>query len=89
MNKTNEYDKIKLDLDESDHSDNEINSNSKNNSNLDSRFYKEQYEGVEGHMLLQLQKGFKGDKRFKIDDRFTGDFDSKVSFLENGSIYCL
>ncbi|CAI2365859.1 unnamed protein product [Moneuplotes crassus] len=42
---------------------------------IDSRFHKTQLEGVEGQVLLQMQKNFKGDNRFKLDDRFAGDID--------------
>jgi len=51
---------------------------------INSRFNKQQLEGVGGHMLLQMQKAYKGDNRFKLDDRFTGDVNlSKNKLSEN------
>ena len=36
-------------------------------------FDKSQYEGKKGHLLLQLQKSFKGDERFQL--QASKDFD--------------
>ena len=33
-------------------------------ANYDSVFEKQRYEGTKGHLLLQLQKSYKGDERF-------------------------
>ena len=33
-------------------------------------FEKAQYDGLEGHMRLQLQKSYGGDKRFKLTEEF-------------------
>ena len=68
---TSGYKKVKLDLGDSDN---------ENEAKLgkNDKFHQEKYEGVEGHMLLQMQKGYRGDNRFKIDDRFIGDYESKV-----------
>jgi len=35
------------------------------------------YEGSKGHLLLQLQKSYRGDERFKMDNRFSNDIESK------------
>ena len=41
-------------------------------ANYDSVFEKQRYEGTKGHLLLQLQKSYKGDERFQLKD---DDFD--------------
>ena len=41
-------------------------------------FDKSQYEGKKGHLLLQLQKSFKGDERFQL----TTSADFNISFKD-------
>lgn len=67
--------KKQLDLSDS---ESDLDNEQSKKDNKAPEFYKEHYEGLEGHMLLQIQKGFKGDQRFKIDKRFAGDYDSKA-----------
>lgn len=43
------------------------------NSDYSDAFDKEQYEGRKGHLLLQLQKSYKGDDRFQLG--VSRDFD--------------
>ena len=40
-------------------------------------FEKTQYEGKKGHLLLQLQKTYKGDDRFKLAEDSGFDIDLK------------
>ena len=48
-------------------------------------FEKTQYEGKQGHLLLQLQKTYKGDDRFKLDkDNF--DIDMKEAVAHRKSL---
>jgi hypothetical protein len=35
-----------------------------------SAFEKQHYEGEKGHLLMQLQKSYKGDKRFTLSNEF-------------------
>ena len=37
---------------------------------------KKVFQGKKGHMLLELQKSYKDDKRFDMDKRFTNDIDT-------------
>ncbi len=46
-------------------------------SDLDARFNKQEFEGDKGHLRLQLQKTYKGDDRFKLDKNFTVETKSK------------
>ena len=44
-----------------------------------SKFQKDYFEGERGHLRLQLQKTYKGDERFKLDEGFRVDkSDSKL-----------
>lgn len=78
----------KLDLfsdsESSDSEDRNINvKTSKKKDDIDSRFHKKELEGVSGHMLLQMKKGYKGDDRFQLDDRFAGDINFAHQKLSN------
>jgi hypothetical protein len=49
--------------------------------NFEIALKKKQFEGNKGQMLLELQKTYKGDKRFKLDNKFVNDMDvKKVSY---------
>lgn len=37
--------------------------------------HKEIFEGNKGKVLLELSKSYKGDDRFKLDDRFKDDLE--------------
>ena len=70
--------KVKLFDEDEDHKNNEADTSHRDTSeniNSTSSFYKKQLEGSSGHVLLQLQKSYKGDSRFKLDERFEGDMD--------------
>ena len=43
-----------------------VSSDSEGGANYDTVFEKTQYEGTKGQLLLQLQKSYKGDDRFKL-----------------------
>jgi len=60
--------------------DNDINSNSDNNDddNFNIALKKNQFIGKKGAMLMELQKSYKGDERFKFDKRFAGDIEAKL-----------
>ena len=45
--------------------------------NFELALNKKQFEGNKGNMLLELQKTFKGDERFKIDKKFENDIETK------------
>lgn len=48
--------------------------------NFEIALKKRQFEGNKGEMLLELQKTYKGDQRFKLDNKFMNDIDiNKVS----------
>ena len=49
----------------------------KDEENYDQVFEKTQYEGKKGHLLLQLQKTYKGDDRFKLAEDSGFDIDLK------------
>jgi hypothetical protein len=38
-------------------------------------FNNDLYEGSKGKVMLELSKTFKGDSRFKLDDRFKDDIE--------------
>lgn len=38
-------------------------------------FNNQLYEGDKGKLMLQISKSFKGDSRFRLDDRFKDDID--------------
>jgi len=40
-------------------------------------FKKDEYEGTQGHAMLELKKTFKGDSRFKLTKLFAGDIETK------------
>ena len=56
-----------------------ISNQSEVDSNYDHVFEKSQYEGTKGHLLLQLQKSYKGDDRFNLkkDQDFDIDLEHK------------
>ena len=43
-----------------------VSSESEVDANYNNVFEKAQYEGTKGHLLLQLQKSYKGDDRFNL-----------------------
>jgi len=46
-------------------------------------FDQDKYEGSKGHLLLQLQKTFKGDDRFQLDKDFAIDKKQKKNLPSN------
>jgi len=60
--------------------DNNSNSDEEGDDNFNIALKKNQFVGKKGAMLLELQKSYNGDARFKVDKRFTGDIETnKVS----------
>lgn len=52
---------------------NEEESQSEENEDYQDLFERKEYEGKKGHLLLQLQKSYKGDDRFQLTKDFTVD----------------
>ena len=46
------------------------------------KFQKGVFENKGGQIMFELQKTYKGDSRFKLDDRFTNDLEEKMLPLE-------
>ena len=49
--------------------------------NFELALKKKQFEGSKGKMLLELQKTYKGDDRFKFDNKFSNDIEvNRISY---------
>eukprot|EP00826_Nyctotherus_ovalis_P009829 TRINITY_DN12602_c0_g1_i2.p1 TRINITY_DN12602_c0_g1~~TRINITY_DN12602_c0_g1_i2.p1 ORF type:complete len:154 (-),score=55.14 TRINITY_DN12602_c0_g1_i2:713-1174(-) len=46
-------------------------------SDYNNAFKKDEFEGIQGHAMLELKKTFKGDPRFKLTKLFAGDIEMK------------
>jgi len=46
-------------------------------ASLENAFKKDEFEGTQGHAMLELKKTYKGDSRFKLTKLFVGDIETK------------